>query len=85
MKTKIKLFTLGALQVFCIVLNTWLISHDYWALSIASQFAITLIWTFNVQKIACSTMAERITHALGATVGSAIVWALVSIFNITLR
>ena len=67
---------MGALQIFCVVLNVWLISHDYMAYSVIAQFAITYIWTFNVQKISCSTNKERIAHALGASFGSAIVWGL---------
>lgn len=71
---------MGALQIFCIVLNTWLISHNYMAYAVVSQFAITFVWTFNVQRIACSTISERVIHAAGAMFGSAVVWALTLLF-----
>jgi hypothetical protein len=80
MKTNLKLFFMGALQIFCITLNTWLISHNYMAQSLVTQFLTTFVWTFNVQRIACSTMIERIAHALGAMAGGAIVWGLTLLF-----
>lgn len=85
MKTKAKLFFMGALQIFCIVLNTWLISHNYMPQAVLSQFAITFVWTFNVQRIACSTMSERVIHAFGAMFGSAVVWGLVELFEISIK
>lgn len=79
MKNRLELFAMGALQVFCIVLNTWLVSHDLMAYAVAAQFAITYIWTLNVKRIAISSNKDRIAHAAGASFGSALVWMLTQI------
>ena len=73
------LFTMGYLQILCIVANTWLISHNYMGYAVLSQFAITFIWTFNVKKISISSLPERVIHASGAMAGSASVWLLTEI------
>lgn len=70
MKQIIILFSTGFFQVFFVSLNTYFISKEYYlGISIAA-FMISLIWCFNVTKIAVGTWRDKITYSLGATAGS---------------
>jgi predicted lipase len=80
-KKNLHLFGAGWLQISTIVANTWLVSHDYMAVAVLCQLAITYIWTYNVQRVAAATQSERLIHAFGAATGSASIWALTSLLQ----
>jgi hypothetical protein len=81
MRNKIELFIMGFIQIFCIVLNTYLICHNYMEIAIISQFFVTFVWTYNVKKISISSLSDRICHASGATFGSGAMYLISIIFK----
>jgi len=72
MKRYLKLFLTGFTQVFLVVVNTYFISHDYIIGIFVIGFSISLVWTFNVKRIAIGNMRDRIYYSLGACLGSGI-------------
>ena len=64
------LFLSGFVQVFFIAVNTYFLAKEMYLGVVVSSFMISLIWSFNVKKIAFGSTAHRITYALGATFGS---------------
>jgi len=79
MKMNLSLFFTGLLQVIFVALNTFQIAtfvkkQEPLLLCgiIVVGFIISLIWTFNVKKIAFGTFYDRISYALGAGIGSAL-------------
>lgn len=67
-----KLFSTGFLQVFCVVLNTWLITQRNFIGVFIVGFLISFIWSFNVKKVAFGSMKDRIVYSLGAALGGLI-------------
>lgn len=61
-----KTFLTSFLQVGLVAINTYLITHLYWLGIFIVSFLISLLWAFNVSKIAISTTNQKITYALGA-------------------
>lgn len=66
------LFCTGTLQVFFVSMNTYFLSYSLAVAVFLTSFMISLIWSFNVKRIAFGTMADRIAYALGAAVGAVI-------------
>ena len=64
------LFITGFLQVFFVAINTYFISTKNLYGTFVAGLIISLIWSFNVKKVAFGTMKDRITYALGAGFGS---------------
>ncbi len=63
-------FLMAWLQVSLISANTWLIaSGRLWPAAICG-FAISLVWTFNVKRVAFGSIADRLVYALGASAGT---------------
>jgi hypothetical protein len=65
-----KLFTTGFMQVFFVAVNTFFISKEYYVGVFICGFIISMIWSWNVKKIAFGTNKERFIYALGAGLGS---------------
>jgi len=65
-----KLFTAGFLQVFFVAVNTFFISKEYYVGVFICGFVISMIWSWNVKKIAFGTNKERFIYAFGAGLGS---------------
>lgn len=62
----------GALQVMFVAANTVFISrHDLLA-AFATSFMISLIWTFNVKRVAFGDNYDRVAYASGAAIGCAV-------------
>lgn len=62
----------GALQVMFVAANTVFVSrHDLLA-AFATSFMISLIWTFNVKRVAFGDNYDRIAYASGAAFGCAV-------------
>jgi len=70
MNDKLKLFGTGVLQVYFVAINTVFLSRElYWGVLFAA-FSISMVWSYNIKKIAFGTLAERIFYSAGATAGS---------------
>jgi len=75
------LFSTGFIQVFFVAINTLFIAQqNYYGVAVAS-FAISLIWAFNVTKVAFGTTKHKVIYALGAMCGSLSGVLLGSFFN----
>ena len=67
---KFKMFLTAYLQVSLVALNTIFLVKGYWiALGIVS-FSISFIWTYNVSKLAFSSVSDKLLYACGASMGS---------------
>lgn len=69
LRSLVDLFLSGALQVYFIALNTYLIANAFFIGVFVAGFMISFIWTYNVKRIAAGLMVERVVYSLGAAVG----------------
>lgn len=77
MRDEIKLFITGFVQVFFVAINTYFLSKIFYVGVFLCAFMISLIWSWNVKKVAFGTTSDRLIYALGAAFGS-IVGLLIS-------
>lgn len=64
------LFSTGFIQVYFVAVNTYFIANEMYFGVLIAAFMISLIWSFNVKKIAFGSLSDRVVYALGATCGS---------------
>ena len=69
---KIKLFITGFVQVFFVAINTYFLSKEFYLGVFVCGVIISLIWSWNVKKIAFGSTKDRIIYSLGAGFGSLI-------------
>jgi len=74
MRDGIKLFITGFVQVFFVAINTYFLSKIFYLGVFLCAFMISFIWSWNVKKIAFGTLSDRITYALGVSLGSLLCW-----------
>ena len=65
-----KTFLTSFLQVGLVAINTYLITHLYWLGIFIVSSLISLLWAFNVSKIAISTINQKLIYAIGAGCGA---------------
>ena len=70
MKNSIILLWTGFLQVFFVAINTYFISTQNLYGTVLAGFVISLIWSYNVKKIAFGSFYDRLVYAFGAGLGS---------------
>jgi len=76
-----KTFFQSFFQVGLVSVSTILITqHLYWGIFVVG-FLISLLWTFNVSRIAVSTMKQKITYSLGAGTGAVCGVLISQLFN----
>lgn len=71
-KENIGLFLTAFLQVFLVAMNVVFIHHDKIFALVITGFAISLVWTLNVKRVAFGGWADRFVYATGAGVGTLI-------------
>jgi hypothetical protein len=65
-----KIFFQSFLQVGLVSISTILITkHLYFGIFVVAFF-ISLLWTYNVSRIAVSTIKQKIIYSLGAGLGA---------------
>ena len=65
-----KIFFQSFFQIGLVSISTILITkHLYFGIFVVS-FLITLLWTFNVSRIAVSTIKQKLIYSLGAGTGA---------------
>jgi hypothetical protein len=64
------LFTTGFIQVYFVSVNTIFLSKHIYIGVLISAFLISLIWSFNVKKVAFGSALDRVIYACGASLGS---------------
>lgn len=69
-KARWKLAGTGFLQVVFVAMNTVFIAHYELLANFATGLAISLIWSWNVKRVAFGDTADRWSYALGAAFGS---------------
>jgi len=69
---RFSLFSTGFIQVYFVAVNTYFIANEMYLGVLIAAFMISLIWSFNVKKVAFGSISDRVVYALGATFGSII-------------
>lgn len=64
-----KLFITGFIQVFLVCINTYFIGKKFFEGVAICGFMISFVWSFNVTKIAISTIKDRLIYSFGASLG----------------
>jgi hypothetical protein len=70
MKDHAKLFLTGFVQVILVVINTFQVAHNKYSGVFFVGFLISLVWSYNVKKIAFGSFTDRVIYSSGAAVGS---------------
>lgn len=82
-RDKWMLFLTGFIQVYFVAVNTFFLSRVMYVGVIFASFMISLVWSFNVKKVAFGTNMDRVIYALGATSGSVIgLWSSSVLFEL---
>ena len=69
-KNYLSLFFTGIVQVALVSVNVYQIAHEKYIGVFLVGFVISLVWSFNVKKIALGGWADRLVYASGAALGS---------------
>jgi len=75
-----KIFLQSFFQIGLVAINTMLISKGIIIGVFVVSFLISLLWAFNVSKVAMSTLTQKITYAFGAGCGAIVGLVLVAQF-----
>lgn len=67
-----KTFLTSFFQVGLVATNTLLIARGLFLGVFIVSFMISLLWAFNVSKIAISTINQKLTYAFGAGCGAVV-------------
>lgn len=70
MKNSLQLFLTGFVQVFFVAINTYFLSKEVYLGVAFASFAISMVWSFNIKKLAFGSKTDRVIYALVATLGS---------------
>lgn len=65
-----KIFFQSFFQIGLVAINTVLISKQLFIGVFIVSFLISLLWAFNVSKVAISTFNQKLTYAFGAGFGA---------------
>ena len=65
-----KLLVTGFVQVFFVAANTYLIAQRLYLGIFVAAFMISIVWSWNVKRVAFGTIKERFIYSLGAALGS---------------
>ena len=71
-KDRWKLFITALCQVTFVAMNVSFISKGQIIAMLLTGFMISLIWSFNVKKVAFGTLTDRLIYAFGAMAGTGI-------------
>jgi hypothetical protein len=70
MKQKVSVFITGFIQVFFVVINTYFTAKEIYVGVLVASFTISLVWSFNVKRVAFGSMTDRLLYAGGAASGA---------------
>jgi hypothetical protein len=70
MLNTITLFFTGFIQVYFVSINTYFLAKEMYFGVLTAAFMISIIWSYNIKKIAFGTTKDRILYAMGASLGS---------------
>lgn len=66
----LSLFLTGFIQVFFVSINTYFLANELYVGVLAASFTISLVWSFNVKRVAFGGMGDRMLYAGGAAAGA---------------
>ena len=69
---RLSLFSTGFIQVYFVSVNTYFLAKEMYLGVLVAAFMISLIWSFNVKKVAFGSTPDRVVYSIGATLGSLI-------------
>lgn len=69
---KLIMFATGMVQVALVSMNVVFISKDHVVAMLATGYMISLVWTFNVKRVAFGGWHDRVLYAFGAMVGTGV-------------
>jgi hypothetical protein len=67
-----QIFFTSFLQIGCVAINTVLIAKGYVLGIFFASFTISMLWAFNVSKIALSDLKRKLIYSLGAGCGAVV-------------
>lgn len=70
LRQKSRLIFTGFLQIYCVSINTICLAKGYYVGVFIFGFLISFLWTFNISKIALSTMQDKLIYASSASIAS---------------
>jgi len=76
------MFIQSFFQVGLVAVSTILITKGYLVGVFIVSFLISLLWAYNVSRVAISTMNQKITYSLGAGCGSVTGILILKLFNL---
>jgi hypothetical protein len=76
-----KIFFQSFFQVGLVAVSTILITKGYMVGIFIVSFLISLLWAFNVSRVAISTLNQKLTYAFGAGCGSVVGVLILKYFN----
>lgn len=65
-----KTFLASFFQIALVAINTYFITKMNFVAIFIVSFFISLLWAFNVSRVAISTINQKITYAFGAGCGA---------------
>lgn len=65
-----KLFITGFIQVFFVAANTYFIAQVNYGAVFMAAFLISIVWSYNIKRIAFGSTLDRFVYAFGAACGS---------------
>jgi hypothetical protein len=75
----IKIFFTSFTQIGLVAINTVLIAKGYILGIFLASFTISLLWSYNVSKIALSDIKRKLIYSLGAGFGAIAGYYLISL------
>lgn len=67
---KYSIFLTSLIQVSLVAMNVNFISKGLVIPMLITGFSISLVWTFNIKKMAFGNWSDRIVYSVGATIGT---------------
>lgn len=77
-----RIFLQSFFQVGLVAVSTILITKGYLVGVFVVSFLISLLWAFNVSRVAISTLNQKLTYSLGAGFGSVTGILILKLFNL---
>jgi hypothetical protein len=73
-----KIFFTSFTQIGLVAINTVLIAKGYVLGIFLASFTISLLWSFNVSKVALSDFKTKLIYSLGAGLGAVVGYYLIN-------
>jgi hypothetical protein len=77
---KHKIFLTSYFQIGLVAINTLLIARGYILGIFLASFTISMLWSYNVSKMALSDFKSKLAYSFGAGFGAISGYYLVSLF-----